>query len=241
VNARRSGHEAAENGDALAERGRGCENRRPEEPMTRALTMMFLVAAIAGCGGGGGGPIDVPMVAAGAGEYEADCQTLCTPVAGEAICNAEHVEFCVAKCRARTNGLAQTCATCLFTNGSQITGYMQGEDSYCSIGGPADVDSCVTECDDAGAVATPPEFSVQCDLECGFYVQNDDPFACSADGSAACRADCAAAIAANGRICSQCLIDQTIPTSFCFDNDCDCEPQFDSDTTFGCMELCDAI
>jgi hypothetical protein len=206
--------------------------------MTRAFTVIFL-AAIAACGGGGGGSVDIPAVPAG--EYEADCQTLCALAADESICTATHAEFCVAKCRARTNGLAPACADCLITAGTQIDGHTIGEDNYCTVGGPAEMTACTTECDDAGAVAAPPEIAVLCELECAFYIQGEDPIACSAEGADPCRAECAAALAANGRICSQCLIDQTLPTSFCFGDDCDCEPQFDDDTTFGCTDLCDAI
>jgi len=207
--------------------------------MTRSIMTTLVFAAITACGGGGR-PVDIPVVPAG--EYEADCQAMCTLAAGEQICTATHAEFCVAKCRARTNGLATTCAACLLAAGTPINGFTnQFGDSYCTVGGPADMTACVAECDDAGAVPSPPSIDVLCDLECDFYIQGEDPIACSAAGADPCRADCAATIAAEGRICAQCLIDQTIPTSSCFGNDCDCEPIFDNDPTFGCMDLCDAI
>jgi hypothetical protein len=208
--------------------------------MTRTMMLTLVVAAIAGCGGGGGRSVDIPVVPAG--EYEADCQAMCTLAAGEEICTAAHAEFCVAKCRARTTGLDATCAACLVAMGDTINGYTnEFGDSYCTVGGPADMTACVTECDDAGAVASPPSIDVLCELECAFYIQGDTPVACSAEGADPCRADCAATVASEGRICAQCLIDQTIPSLGCTGDDCDCEPQFDTDTTFGCMDLCDAI
>ena len=207
--------------------------------MKSSVLTAVMVAMIAGCGGGGGRSVDIPAVAAG--EYEADCQSMCALAAGEEICTATHAEFCVAKCRARTNGLAPTCAACLIAAGDTINGYTnQFGDSYCTVGGPAEMTACTAECDDAGAVPS-PEIGVLCELECAFYIQGDNPVACSAEGADPCRADCAATLAAEGRICAQCLIDQTIPSLGCTGDDCDCDPQFDNDPTFGCMDLCDAI
>jgi hypothetical protein len=198
-----------------------------------------LVVALSACGSDGR-PVNIPEVAPG--DNEAACQTLCTRDPGDEICTDKHVEFCLAKCRARTNGLAPTCAACIIAAGITINGLMDGNgDSYCTVGGPADMTTCTADCDDAGAVPTPAELSVMCELECAFYMQDTSPLACSDEGADPCRADCAAALAANGRICSQCLLDQTLPTRFCFNDDCDCEPVFDDDTTFGCMELCDAM
>jgi len=208
--------------------------------MTRARMAMLAAIAVAGCGSDKR-PVNIPEVAPG--EHEADCQTLCTLAADEEICTAKHAEFCVAKCRARTTGLAAPCAQCLIAAGTAIDGYTNETtgDSYCTVGGPADMTACAVECDDAGAVAAPPSLAVLCELECAFYIQGEEPVACTDEGADPCRMACAAALSANGRVCAQCLIDQTIPSLFCFDDDCDCEPIFDDDTGFGCMELCDAM
>src|SRR5262245_38299098 len=96
-------------------------------PMPRAPSLI-VIAVIAGCGGGGRS-VDIPAVPAG--DYEADCQALCAIADGDTICTATHAEFCVAKCRARTNGLAPACGDCLIANGTQIMGYTQFEDNYC--------------------------------------------------------------------------------------------------------------
>ena len=198
---------------------------------------MVLVVAVVACGDGDR-PVTIPVVPAGASE--ADCQRLCTLASDEAQCTAKHAEFCVASCRARTNGLTPTCAACVIAAGTQLDGFVNGfGDAYCSIGGPAVLSSCTTACDDGGGPPA-PELATQCDLACNFYMQDPTPLACTADGSADCRAGCAAAVAAKGRICVQCLIEHTSPSRICINDECDCEPYFDDDPTFGCMELCDA-
>lgn len=209
--------------------------------MTRSIQVLGVVAmtmVLAACGEDAR-PVNIPTVPAGASE--ADCQRLCTLAPGDDACTAKHAEFCVASCRARTNGLASTCAACVISRGTQLAGGVDGfGDPFCSTGGPADLSSCDTECDDGGGVPA-PELSALCELSCNFYMQDTTPLACSADGSADCRAGCTAAVAAQGRLCAQCLIEHTIPSRICINDDCDCEPFFDGDTGFGCMELCDTM
>src|SRR6478609_4149590 len=107
------------------------------------LSLVLVVSAVllAGCGGGGktARPIVIPTVAPGA--YETPCQTLCTLASGEKICTATHAEFCLERCRAATQNLPTACADCLIAAGTPITGYTNG-DSYCDVGGPADVTAC---------------------------------------------------------------------------------------------------
>jgi hypothetical protein len=204
------------------------------------LALAVSAALLAACGGGGktARPIVIPTVAPGA--YETPCQTLCTLAPGEKICTATHAEFCLERCRAATQNLPTACADCLIAQGTPIAGYTNGG-SYCDVGGPADVTACEAECDDGGSAPPAPELDTQCQLACGFYVQEPQPLACSAAGSADCLTACRAAIAANGRICAQCLIAQTMPSRVCINDECDCSPSFSSDALFGCANLCDAV
>lgn len=203
----------------------------------RAPLLLAAALVVGGCGSDDR-PVNVPEVPVGA--YEADCQRLCTPAAGESICGAKHVEFCVASCRARTNGLSPTCAACVVAAGTALHGFTSGDDSYCDTGGPAGLMACARECDDAGAAGPEPALATQCELACGFYMQGDSPLACSADGSADCRTACAATIAARGRVCAQCLIDDTVPARICINSACDCEPFFQDDPSLSCTTLCDS-
>jgi hypothetical protein len=206
---------------------------------TIALTTGAAIAALIVACGDSGRPVDIPTVPAGA--YEADCQRLCTRAGGEDTCTAEHAEFCLAECRARTNGLLPACASCLVAAGEVIHGDADGfGDPICVTGGPSSLGACRTECDDAGAAAPDPSLASFCDLTCGFYMADADPLACSEDGSADCRSKCAATIAARGRICAQCTIEQTGTSRICINDDCDCEPLFDETPPFGCDELCDS-
>jgi hypothetical protein len=212
-----------------------------------AVVPLILVA----CGGGNGGPggkagssggnavIVVPTVPAGA--HEADCQRLCTLAATDTICTAQHADFCLALCRASTRDLPAACATCVLAAGASIAGSTDSfGDKYCSVGGPAELSACEAACDDGGSAAPSPDLETLCQLQCAFYVQNPVPFACSASASAPCLASCRAAIAAHGRVCAQCLTEQTIPGSVCINNDCDCDITFE-DSTSSCMSLCDTL
>jgi hypothetical protein len=86
-----------------------------------------------------------------------------------------------------------------------------------------------------------PELASLRTLTRTLYMQDPSPLACSSDGSDGCLAECTTTLGARGRVCAQCLIDQTLPTKTCINDDCDCEPVFDDDPTFGCAELCDAV
>lgn len=200
---------------------------------------MVAVLVLGACGGGGGGGnVDLPVVPAG--DFEADCQTLCTLATGEEYCTSVHAEFCVASCRARTNGVPTACGQCLIDQGTQIAGFIGSLDEpYCDTGGAARISACETECDDAGAAGPSADLAALCELECAFYMQDVEPLACSEEGSADCLGQCQVAIAGEGRVCAQCLVDQTIPSQTCINDDCDCEPFFDSDQGFGCDTLCD--
>lgn len=202
------------------------------------VPLVILGVLAAACGGDDGRPVNIPAVAAGA--FETDCQRLCTLASGDDHCTAKHAEFCLASCRARTNGLPAACGNCLVAAGAVIHGDVDGfGDPFCAVGGPADLTACATECDDAGA-APSTGLGVQCQLACTFYMQDTTALACSEDGSAECLAGCNAAVAANGRVCAQCLIEGTIPSRICINDDCDCQPYFDSDPGFACESLCDA-
>ncbi|HVV85664.1 MAG TPA: hypothetical protein VHE35_21545 [Kofleriaceae bacterium] len=201
------------------------------------LTAAATMAALGACGSDPR-PIDLPDVPAGA--YEADCQRLCTLTAGDDVCTATHAAYCVAACRARTNGLPPACASCIIAHGQTIQGQTDSfGDPFCNLGGPEVLTACRSECDDAGSAVAEAALSSLCDLECGFYMQDETPLACSADGSADCRNACAAAVAARGRVCAQCLIEQTQPSRTCINGDCDCEPFFPGDPSLGCDSLCD--
>jgi hypothetical protein len=197
--------------------------------------------ALAACGGDSGRPVVIPDVPAGA--YETDCQRLCTRAADESICKPKHAEFCLARCRAVTRGLSTACTDCLIKAGKQIAGDVNTvtNDRYCLVGGPADIGSCTAACDDGGAAGPAPDLDTLCRLECSFHMQDPDPLACSADGSKDCLAACSATIAARGRVCARCLIEQTIPVRTCLGGDCDCSPVFKADTNDGCRTLCDAL
>jgi hypothetical protein len=205
------------------------------------------LAALVSCGGGGaagtsggggksGAAIVVPVVPAGANE--AACQSLCTLGAGETICTAKHAEFCLALCRASTRDLPTACAACVLAAGTPIKGDMIGSESYCHVGGAANLSECETECDD-GAGQPAPALETLCQLYCSFYTQSPTPFACSVMASKDCLTSCRSTIAARGRVCAQCVTEQTLPGSSCFNDDCDCLNSY-STTESGCSSLCDA-
>lgn len=204
----------------------------------RTSWIVAVIVALAACGDEAR-PVNIPEVPAGASE--AACQQLCTRAPGDEGCTAKHAEFCVASCRARTNGLSAACASCVIAAGQPIGSYEQFDETYCEVGGPATLSACAAECDDGGAAPPAPALATLCELQCELYMQDPTPLACSAEGSADCSAGCAAAIAAQGRICAQCLAEQVIPSQVCFDDVCDCSPIFDGDPSFGCETLCDAL
>jgi hypothetical protein len=199
----------------------------------------FLACLLAACGGSDSDSgVGIPEVPAGA--HEAACQSLCTRAQGETVCTAAHVEFCVAQCRAMTRDLPAGCADCLIANGTPTAGGVDSfGDSYCSVGVLGELSFCSAQCDDAGVAGPSSDLEVQCQLACGFYTQNPRLFACSAEASAECLAECRSRIAASGRLCAQCVIGQTLPGSVCFNDDCDCLTSFDDTVTFGCSMLCD--
>lgn len=201
---------------------------------------MAVVAIVVSACGSDTRPVNIPAVAPG--ESEAACQQLCMRAAGDEGCSATHAEFCVASCRVRTNGLTAACASCVVAAGEPIHGAVNAFDEpFCVIGGPAELDACEVECDDSGAAPPAPSLATLCDLQCGFYMQDPTPLACTADGSADCRTPCAAAVAAQGRICAQCMIEQTIPSKSCINDECDCSPFFVDDPASGCSTLCDDL
>jgi hypothetical protein len=102
--------------------------------MPRSIAVLVLLVLAAAACGEDARPVVVPVVPAGA--YEADCQRLCTIPTGDAHCKPKHAEFCVASCRARTNGLTPTCASCLIAAGSTIHGFI-GATIRTDTGGPA--------------------------------------------------------------------------------------------------------
>jgi hypothetical protein len=202
--------------------------------------MVTIVATLLIACGSDARPVNIPDVAPG--ESEAACQQLCTRAAGDDGCSAKHAEFCVASCRVRTNGMTAACASCLVAAGEPIHGAVNAFDEpFCVIGGPAELGACEAECDDSGAAPPAPSLAALCDLQCGFYMQDPTPLACTADGSADCRSQCAAAVAGQGRICAQCMIEQTIPSKSCINDDCDCSPFFVGDPSSSCETLCDAL
>ena len=199
-------------------------------------SLLGLVILVCACGDDPR-PVNIPVVAPG--DHEAECQRLCTIPAGDEQCEPKHAEFCLAACRTRTNDLPAACAECLLTNGSVIHGFIGSfGDPYCSTGGPTDISNCDV-CDDGGAAPAAPELVTLCTLECAFYMQDPTPLACSDEGSEQCIADCNAVITSRGRVCAQCLSDQTIEVRSCLNDVCDCEPQFVDDPNFGCDEFCD--
>lgn len=197
-----------------------------------------ILVALAACGGDVR-PIELPDVPTGA--FEAACQTMCARMDGDTGCTADHAAYCLASCRVRTNGLTAACGQCLVAAGEQIHGFMDGAgDLACAVGGPAELgDACATECDDGGAAPSAPSLSQLCELQCKFYMQDPAPLACTADGSAMCLSECAAAVSGQGRICAQCVIEGVIPSRTCINDVCDCEPFFNSDPSFECAGLCD--
>lgn len=199
--------------------------------------MAILVMALGACGSDDR-PVDIPEVEAGA--FEAGCQTLCTRMAGDDGCSAKHAAFCLASCRVRTNGMTAACGQCLITEGDQIHSFTDSfGDLSCTVGGAAGLDACRTECDDAGAAPPAASLSVLCDLECKFYMQDPEPLACSADGSAACLTECSGAVTNQNRVCAQCLIEGVIPSKGCINDACDCDPFFQGDPAVRCASLCD--
>ena len=201
------------------------------------LASMLVLMVMAACGGDDARAVDIPVVAANA--FEADCQTLCTLGTEEDICTAKHAEFCLASCRVRTTGVSEACGVCLIDQGSPIRGFVSGSFSYCATGGASSLAGCEAVCDDGGAAGPAPTLAASCTLTCELYMQDHQPLACSSEGSALCRQGCAAAIAGRDRQCAQCLIEQTLPTRSCINDECDCEPQFDDQISFGCEDYCD--
>lgn len=205
--------------------------------MKRAALVSLVLVAVAGCGSDDR-PVNIPVVPTGA--FEAACQQLCTRDPADTSCTAKHAEFCLARCRASTNGMTAACGQCLVTGGAAIHGDTDGfGDPYCAVGGSRELSGCRDECDDSGAGPAAPSLADLCELTCAFYMSDVEPLACSDDGAASCRSECATAIAGNGRVCAQCLIEQTGTSRTCINGVCDCEPFFDSDPTFGCATLCD--
>ena len=132
---------------------------RPQ--LALAALALTLTSTLLGCGDDGR-PVNVPVVEVGA--YEAQCQTQCQLATGESTCTQKHSEFCLARCRARTNALPQACADCLFSKGKAIKGFVDSfGDPACAVGGPAEVTSCETACDVADA-APAPSLAVLCQL-----------------------------------------------------------------------------
>ena len=210
-------------------------------PKVPILCIAGLTAALAACGGSSGArPIVIPDVPAGA--FEEGCQQLCMLAPGEAICTAKHAEFCLANCRARTRDLPQACGDCLTTVGTPISGYVDNFDGtpYCTVGGPADLQTCASACDDAGAAGPSADLDVLCQLECSFYMEKKAPLACSMDASGDCLSACRGVIAAQPRVCAQCQIERTSHGQICFNSDCDCLNSFDT-SGFGCDTLCDTM
>jgi hypothetical protein len=221
-------------------------------PLNTALSIFGVaaVAVVSSCGGGTGGggaagtggggksgtALVVPVVPAGANE--AACQKLCTLGAGETICTAKHVELCLALCRASTRDLPAACADCVLAAGTPIKGDKIGSESYCHVGGAANLSECETECDDGGGQPA-PALETLCQLYCSFYTQSPLPFACSVMASKDCLTSCRSTIAAHGRVCAQCVTEQTLPGSSCINDDCDCLNSYDT-TQAGCTALCDA-
>ena len=194
-------------------------------------------STLPGCGDDGR-PVNVPVVEVGA--YEAQCQTQCQLASGEGTCTQKHSEFCLARCRARTNGLPQACADCLFSKGTPIKGFIDSfGDPACTVGGPGEIDDCASACDVADAPPA-PSLTVLCQLTCGFYMSEPTPLACSAGNISPCLSACMTTIGAHGRVCSDCVIDQAVPSRICINDNCDCEMHFQSETGFSCSTLCDA-
>ncbi len=195
---------------------------------------------VGACGGGGdaGRPVVIPAVAPGA--FETQCADLCALTSGDTSCTATHAGFCIARCRLVTANLQPGCAECLIAGGTHIEGYTSGGgDSYCTVGGPAELGACEAECDDMGAAPASPDMQTLCELTCGFYMQDPTPLACSTDASADCFADCRATASARGRICAQCTIEQTIPGRVCINDECDCLNTWP--LTSVCPSLCDTL
>jgi hypothetical protein len=205
--------------------------------MIRPIVVTIAVSLLAACGSDTR-PVNIPEVAPGASE--AACQQLCTRADGDDGCTAKHAEFCVASCRVRTNGMTAACADCLVAAGEPIHGAVDAFDEpFCVVGGPAALGACTVECDDSGAAPPAASLATLCDLECGFYMQDPTPLACTADGSADCQNQCAAAVAGRGRVCAQCVIEQVIPSMTCINDECDCDPFFVDDPSGTCDTLCD--
>jgi hypothetical protein len=206
--------------------------------------LIALTASLGACGGSDGPPpIVVPEVPVGA--FEAGCQQLCTLGATERICTPKHSEFCVARCRAATRDLPQACGDCLIAGATPILGTPDPEfGDTCNAGhvGSVSSSSCRAVCDDAGAAPPSPDLDVLCQLECMFYTDDPTPFACSVDAVGDdCLIPCQAAIAAQGRICAQCMIGENVGHGeICFNEVCECLNTLSS-SMFGCETLCDTM
>lgn len=198
------------------------------------LVSVFLLAACSD----DGRPVNIPEVAPGA--YEADCQRLCTLAASGGGCTSTHEEVCLASCRVRTNGLPTACAQCLIDNGEVI--HPEPDvfgDPGCAVGGPSRMSVCISACDDGGGPPS-PDLAAQCEIACGIYTEYDHVFACSAEDSAACRTACATTIAAESRVCAQCVIEGILFSTECAGDNCDCQPDYGGDPS-SCPGLCDDV
>jgi hypothetical protein len=209
----------------------------------RILGVAVVAAMAATCGGGGDSgarPVVIPQVPAG--DREADCMALCSLLPTQTVCTATHAEFCLSRCRAATHDLPAACADCILAQGAQIQDDIRSADEqYCWVSGPADLSTCAA-CDDAGAAAPSPDLEVQCQLACGFYTGNHVALACSDAASADCLTACRALIAAQDRVCAQCVIEQTIPGRSCINDDCDCAITFNNSVAgLTCRDLCDTM
>jgi hypothetical protein len=206
--------------------------------------LVAFAGASAACGGGGsgGGGRTVTIPAVPVGDFEAGCQQLCTLAPNETVCTAKHAYFCLQNCRARTNGLPSACGDCLITAGTPISGYVDNSTNapYCTVGGPADLVTCASACDDAGAAAPSPDLDLLCQLQCSFYMQQKTPLACSMAAADDCLMPCRDNIAAQPRICAQCMIEQTGQGQICINSDCDCVNSFPT-STGTCDTLCDML
>jgi hypothetical protein len=208
------------------------------------VRLSALALAFAACGGGGGksggATVIIPEVPAGA--FEDGCQQLCTLASNETVCTAKHAYFCLQNCRARTRDLPSACGDCLITAGTPISGYIDNFSNtpYCNVGGPADLVTCASACDDAGAAAPSPDLDLLCQLECSFYVKEKTPLACSMAAASDCLTPCRDTISAQPRICAQCMIERTGQSQICVNTDCDCVNDFP--TSAGtCDTLCDTL
>jgi hypothetical protein len=207
------------------------------------VCLSVLAPVFAACGGGGGGggkTVTIPEVPVGA--FEAGCQQLCTLAPNETVCTAKHAYYCLQNCRARTRDLPSACGDCLITAGTPIAGYVDNATNtpYCTVGGPADLVTCASVCDDAGAAAPSPDLDLFCQLRCSFYMKEKTALACSMTAASECLMPCRDNIAAQPRICAQCMIEQTGQNQICMNSNCDCVNTFPT-SSGTCDTLCDTL